>query len=170
MRELLFRGKTKRGKWITGRSIADYGDRIEISGCEVDPDTVGQFTGAYDTLNNKIFEGDIARTYYGKFVVKFGDCTPEVWLDWLGILPRPIKNKINITTKITTFYTERNSDKKQVFLTEPTSEKVIGNIHDNPELLLNIPIAEKVRRIITSRDPRHKSARAAAGTILAGGE
>lgn len=71
MRQIIFRGKRKdNGKWVYGwyaplvcndktviPNIKDYNG----SDWEVDPETVGQFTGRYDKSNNKIFGGDIVK-------------------------------------------------------------------------------------------------------------
>ena len=139
MRDILFRGK-RTDNYVNDKSIdyAEkgagewvYGDiihrryykntdvvviRTEDSGFdnysdyEVDPKTVGQFTGLTDKNGKKIFEGDIATTLPTEdknLVVRFdggGFC-----LD--GLLLR--------------YY--RCFGKMAV--------KVIGNIHDNPELL-----------------------------------
>lgn len=80
-REILFRGKTKTGKWIFGFLKQDVHERLRIDNNPlsfstiVDPETVGQFTGLTDKNGKKVFEGDSATalTPIGKFngVVKF---------------------------------------------------------------------------------------------------
>jgi len=73
MREILFRGKPvgANGEIIKKRHFVHgchrkqsnghiiYEETDGMYGTEVDPGTVGQFTGVYDAEGNKIFEGDI---------------------------------------------------------------------------------------------------------------
>lgn len=64
MRETLFRGKrASDGAWVQGDLVRIVdGDKttpyIYYQG-EVIPETVGQFTGIYDSNGSKIFEGDV---------------------------------------------------------------------------------------------------------------
>ena len=123
MREILFRGKTILGEWVYGLLGCNYFRPNEkyyhIHNCETDdiqheviPKTIGQFTGLTDKNGKKIFEGDIVayNTLYidGKEIQEIGyfECNEHF-----------VSFRIH-GTQITPFYCE-----------------VIGNIHDNPELL-----------------------------------
>ena len=88
----------------------------------VDPETVGQFTGLTDSITakngTKIFEGDIVRcismTDTANMVVIFED----------GEFRMVLCEKYNNYIPGCGFYAIRCFDKE-----------IIGNIHDNPELL-----------------------------------
>lgn len=74
MREILFRGKRKdNGKWVEGAFLhLNVGRDFICDGTvwigtlqpvkyEVDPETVGQYTGIIDKVGNRVFEGDLVQ-------------------------------------------------------------------------------------------------------------
>lgn len=137
MREILFRGKTKKGEWIYGFYMNEGVKDIIVDttrgslgfGLEVDGETVGQYTGLVDKNGTKIFEGDI---------VKFTDTT--FWYSQIGGVCFD-KGSFCILYEL---YGQKQlhrigkTDKWQDMGASGTttySYKVIGNIYDNPELL-----------------------------------
>jgi uncharacterized phage protein (TIGR01671 family) len=139
MREILFRGiKKPWGGWCEG-SLVKMRDYFRIStqndliSFGVETETIGQFTGLTDKNGKKIFEGDIIKYHREDDVgfigvVKCGEYSPDA-----GAL-----HSTNIG-----FYVEwgkRNRicvyrRKDLGFWTKFRKVEVIGNIHDNPELL-----------------------------------
>lgn len=139
MRKILFRGKRKdNGNWIYGtvvypRSIKNEnyvaivpiidGESVHSMIREVIPETVGQFTGLYDKNEQEIFEGDICRTMVCDMTVE-KDCG-IVCYDSMGILS--LKRADDVYSD---FFVHIN-----IGCVDAYSIEVIGNIHDNPELL-----------------------------------
>lgn len=132
MREILFRGKRiDNGEWVQGDLVhvqIKYDD-ISIVGVapfiEVDIATIGQFTGLTDKNGTRVFEGDILKIIH-KYQSPFDDDTKEY---------------TDIDVDVVHFDDEGLcfSYGKSPFLCvvdNVTAEyEVIGNIHDNPELL-----------------------------------
>ena len=129
MREILFRGKrTLNGDWIEGLLWKKkYNDnRIFISyfpdqddyeeAYSVCPETIGQYTGLTDKNGKNIFEGDIV-TQPVRETRKHSPCIVEF---------KDGKFQAHYISEKRFFdrYYDLNS-----------YTKVIGNIHDNPELL-----------------------------------
>lgn len=132
MREILFRGKrTDNGRWVEGYLIADtefagkpyYHTYIvnykSPSGCfggdifiEVIPETVGQYTGLTDKNGAKIFEGDI---------ISF-ECSGCALITW-----------DDDDARFVILYDENDKTDFSAFWGKDV--EIIGNIHDNPELL-----------------------------------
>lgn len=120
MREILFRGKDKRtGAWLYGQigknSVGWYivpnGDNF---GTYVIHDTIGQDTGLKDKNGVKIFDGDIVREHANDYTPIYQN----------GIYMAYNVDKINdpyVSTQFNVIW--RNGC------------EVIGNIHDNPELM-----------------------------------
>ena len=121
MREILFRGKFGKD-WKYGYlSVEPKGivikEPYELNQSHIwhiDPSTVGQYTGLTDKNGNKIFEGDI---------VKYGDTVHNVVFEqrngtaYFGL----------VYSTLETAPFDNYQDLRQI--------EVIGNIHDNPELL-----------------------------------
>lgn len=126
MREILFRGKDFNGKWLYGDlinltdEIKQICDHTQLEHAHsVNPDTVGQYTGLTDEAGKKIFEGDIVK-------IKLGDITKR------GIVAyseRAARVGIIENGNIVNFSFMQQPLIKQCSIT------VIGNYHDNPELL-----------------------------------
>ena len=121
MREILFRGKQKAdGEWVEGDLIHSLGRTYcgtyaETLG-EILPETEGQYTGLTDRNGKKIFEGDIIKHYNeAAHPERF-----EIGMVWWDDCHMCFKR----TSKPASVYVWRNC-----------IYEVIGNIHDNPELL-----------------------------------
>lgn len=138
-REIKFRGKLEyNGKWIYGDllqyengDVAIFRDKLSSFGCEctemskrdrVIPDTIGQYTGLTDKNGVKIFEGDIAKGVSHKSDSCISELIP---FDVIGVVEY---HKEYQTLEVRT---------RQAFLHIEVAIKgeVIGNIHDNPELM-----------------------------------
>ena len=107
------------------------------------PDTIGQFTGLHDKNGKEIYEGDIV-------------CANHFFVRYDGYTPKPIRNAYNIEIDqkglVTSVLYSRNyaiefypnkgwimrngSDQHRMHSIKGEAYiEVIGNIHDNPELL-----------------------------------
>ena len=139
MREILFRGKRKdNGEWVYGNLfIPDKADtptqictgtNVTRISFYISPETVGQYTGLVDKNGKKIFEGDIVEANSYIFVVKFGKCGGVDNNDNYGYMGFYFDGFDKIT-KDCIEYGLRND------ICYFTEREVIGNIHDNPELL-----------------------------------
>jgi uncharacterized phage protein (TIGR01671 family) len=144
MGDILFRGKRiDNGQWVEGdliqlhdgrkyiinnafgACIDDNGNFINTEApfvCEVVPETVGQYTGLKDRKGVRIFEGDIVREHFvtkhidrwgKKYVVAMDEERRGWWPfacgDGCGCCEKDVES--------------------------PSCCEVIGNIHDNPELM-----------------------------------
>ena len=156
MRDILFRGKDKDyGKWYEGAyrqyddttycfkedcdrhpenthhtivfsRMTDWGLPNRHLQAEVIPETVGQYTGLQDKNGKRVFEGDI---------VQFEDDTPGQYEYHDDI----VMNEGVVEYNNGRFYfTNRVSVEMDDIIYENIADcTVIGNIHDNPELLEN---------------------------------
>lgn len=133
MRNIKFRGKrVSNGEWLYGDLMHDNIGGCYIYPLECDnlykenavlPESVGQFTGLIDKNGNEIYEGDI-----------------------IGCHNPDIKHLIFYNEKQGRFMAALNGDIENDFVGVcglddsrwNASKEVIGNIHDNPELLKSL--------------------------------
>lgn len=166
MREILFRGKIKgNGEWIEGYllHLVDSYDHMVIiptnsyliGGDEftgigeiewVIPETVGQYTGSKDKNEKPIFEGDIVNfkckdCYHGNYtgVVVFKDSCFQIecdlWAAAIGKLFRLPDGK-----RYHKFGEFEKWEDMGVDGDVRYNYHVVGNIHDNPELLEEVKL------------------------------
>lgn len=150
MREILFRGKRiDNGEWVEGyymkhinRTLCPINDSVKekdveyiifhdafsdwnmprgIEGTDIDPATLGQYTGLTDKNGQKIFEGDILRVEETRF-----DITN-------GLSEIRYKNRY-VHFDEGGFCAGNNFLQSYLFWGE-FQGRIIGNIHDNPELM-----------------------------------
>ena len=124
-REIIFRGKRlDNGQWVYGGIRIVQGRYYIIPedsnpfGFEVNPDTVGQFTGLKDKYGKEIFKGDIVKCnnrveeYVG--IVDWDTCNPSMCIRYKSISGfSRVEYDFIICGNMTI--------------------EILGNVHDNPD-------------------------------------
>ena len=131
MREIKFRGRKPNGGWIYGdlvttettygiptkKEILPFDKGIFDATEEVEEETIGQFTGLHDKNGKEIYEGDIIKAENVSHYVRYIE-DQAMFVAYI-ISKNPLMDYCSI---FQTWIDEYN-------------KVVIGNIHDNPELL-----------------------------------
>lgn len=136
MNEILFRGKrVDNGEWVYGflrcRNYIDVwtphtweeddgskGEYSTVKSYQVNPETVGQFTGLTDKNGKKIFEGDIVKSCFRGEADK-EPMTVEFRIERGGWFPFACGDGCGCC---------------EVDTYPPEYTEVIGNIYDNPKI------------------------------------
>ena len=134
IRDIIFRGKRlDNGEWVEGYFVNLWlmhyqkhqpiiTDNNAVS-YDVDPSTVGQYTGLTDKNDKKIFEGDIvdASNEWWNAAGPAGHDSPVILVEW--------------GSDLCGFEPFANYDCDCGVYINAKNCEVLGNIHDNPELL-----------------------------------
>jgi uncharacterized phage protein (TIGR01671 family) len=140
-RKIKFRGKNKKnGEWFYGNLYdKDISGRTHIcttkKGCfDIDPDTVGQFTGLLDKNRKEIYEGDLLRFPAKDQYEQNNFVAYEIFWHDNDCADRHIGWQMNRQHFQGSLC---GNDMGLITFLPHWSEKmeVIGNIHDNPELI-----------------------------------
>lgn len=149
-RSILFRGKRNynNGEWVTGLPSYDsaggisnicgwFGDEgAEAYGIlGIDPKTLGQQIGLKDKHGKDIFEGDVLERIGTKdhftHIPEMDNITRELVVVELKVF----KDNFGVQSFGFSLNTQRTYSERS----NPATYEIIGNIHDNPELLTTIP-------------------------------
>lgn len=144
MREILFRGKRiDNGEWVEGFLLkecnyatcswnlaieykTDRFGKFAYDVAEINPETVGQFTGLTDKNEKKIFEGDIVRV--------LGNQQVDDWknVDYVALIAFLDGGFCAIDGTV-----EEHGFRRYALARMDFGLEIIGNQFDNPELLEN---------------------------------
>ena len=119
MRQIKFRGYNRKNKqWLYGFYLQNRGEHVVCpdefatgkswDDYEIGPETLGELSGLLDKDDNEIWEGDIIECGTRRYVCKF----IEGGFEFCDL-----------------------SDEKIILKAIVIHSHVIGNIHDNPELI-----------------------------------
>jgi uncharacterized phage protein (TIGR01671 family) len=133
MREIKFRGKCQNGKWVYGYAAKFAHNSVPviledtedgIAPRKIIPDTVGQFTGLHDKNGKEIYEGDIVKWILTMPGVGVNGGYEEYETEEIGEIQWDA-GALQLGEYCAAGFAYESEDYAEV----------IGNIHDNPELL-----------------------------------
>ena len=147
MREIKFRGKrVDNGEWVYGYYYAVgehhyihsvrklFGESYQSSTYQIDPKTVGQFTGLCDKDGKNVYEGDIVvkegYLWFDNVEPNYRGTVEWIYSQWQVVAHCVNPNKSGISDGMNEGLNDDGFDDD-----ENSDWIIIGNIHDNSDLL-----------------------------------
>ena len=129
----LAKGKNQHKDWIVTMFAANGGWLTPLARYPVIPETIGQYTGFKDKNNQYVFDGDILLFGKTRFLIWWNKEAFQWQAKLIQLFEDPF-NKITSGVVWDNVPLDRIACEKSIH--GKTTSEIIGNIYDNPELMM----------------------------------